>query len=162
MEVDEALDTVPETMGQELAVVEYSKKNIGAMGRWLTRDRSVSYHVIRCYLLLFVIALIRIGLIDAFDQLLEASFEFPFFISSRDEVVNLLDNIAVRVETLRKDAIKLQEQRDQLLTRIDMLKNTEVLSNLNETDKEEISVELKRINDRLQVRVKRLSRRPFA
>lgn len=33
MEVDEALDTVPETMGQELAVVEYSKKNIGAMGR---------------------------------------------------------------------------------------------------------------------------------
>lgn len=77
-------------------------------------------------------------------------------------MVNLLDNIAIRVETLRKDAIKLQEQRDQLLTRIDMLKNTEVLSNLNETDKEEISVELKRINDRLQVRVNRLSPRQFA
>lgn len=49
--------------------------------------------------------------------------------------------------------MKLQEQRDHLLTRIDMLKNTEVLSNLNEDDKEEISLQLKRINERLQVKV---------
>lgn len=30
---DEMLDIVPERFGDELAVVEYTKKNIGAMGR---------------------------------------------------------------------------------------------------------------------------------
>lgn len=69
----------------------------------------------------------------------------------RDEVINLLDSIDTRVEALRKEAMKLQEQRDHLQTRIDMLKNTEVLSNLSEADKEEISLQLKRINRRLQV-----------
>lgn len=65
--------------------------------------------------------------------------------------MNLLDSIEVRVETLRKEAIKLQDQRDHLQTRIDMLKNTELLSNLSDTDKEEVGMTLKRINERLQV-----------
>jgi dsDNA-binding SOS-regulon protein len=64
----------------------------------------------------------------------------------------MLDTIDNRVETLRKEALKLQEQREILSTRIDMLKNTEVLSNLSEADKEEVDLQLKRINERLQVR----------
>lgn len=65
--------------------------------------------------------------------------------------MSLLDNIDNRVEALRKEAIKLQEQRDLLMIRIDMLKNTDVLTNLNAADQEEISLQLKRINERLQV-----------
>jgi BCL2-associated athanogene 2 len=69
----------------------------------------------------------------------------------RDEVINFLDNIDNRVEALRKEAMKLQEQREDLLTRIDMLKNTDLLSNLNESDREEIGLQLHRINERLKV-----------
>lgn len=63
----------------------------------------------------------------------------------------MLDCIEVRVETLRKEALKLQDERDHLLTRIDMLKNTELLANLTEADKEEVGLTLMRINERLQV-----------
>jgi BCL2-associated athanogene 2 len=62
-----------------------------------------------------------------------------------------LDSVDNRVENLRKEAIKLQDQRDHLLTRIDMLKNTDLLTNLSEADQEEVSLQLKRINERLQV-----------
>jgi BCL2-associated athanogene 2 len=68
--------------------------------------------------------------------------------------VALLDTIDNRVEALRKEALKLQEQRDQLSTHIDMLKNTDVLSNLNEADKEEVELQLKRINARMQASLK--------
>ncbi|CRK92154.1 CLUMA_CG005706, isoform A [Clunio marinus] len=68
----------------------------------------------------------------------------------RDELVTFLDGIDNRVEALRKEAMKLQEERDILLTRIDMLKNTDVLSNLKEADQEEINLHLQRINERLQ------------
>jgi len=105
MEIDDAssetsIHMVPERMGENLAVVEYSKKSIGAMGR--------------------------------------------------DDVISFLDTIDNRVEALRKDAIKLQEERDHLYTRIHMLKNTDLLSNLSEADKEDVSMQLRRINERLQ------------
>jgi len=104
MDIDEATHEAnreaSETMGEETAVVEYSRK-IGTMGR--------------------------------------------------DELVQFLDNIDNRVEKLRKEAMKLQEERDQLMTRIDMLRNTDVLSNsLKEAEQEEINLQLKRINERLQ------------
>lgn len=66
-------------------------------------------------------------------------------------MIQFLDSIDNRVEDLRKEAIKLQDQRDHLLTRIDMLKNTDLLTNLSEADQEEVSMQLKRINERLQV-----------
>jgi BCL2-associated athanogene 2 len=68
-------------------------------------------------------------------------------------LIQFLDSIDNRVEDLRKEAIKLQDQRDHLLTRIDLLKNTDLLTNLNEEDQEEIGLHLKRINERLQVRI---------
>lgn len=64
----------------------------------------------------------------------------------------LLDSIDTRVELLRKEALKLQDERDLILTRIDLLKNTDLLSNLNATDHEEVGLQLSRINARLQVR----------
>ena len=67
-------------------------------------------------------------------------------------MIHVLDSIDNRVEELRKEAIKLQDQRDYLLTRIDMLKTTDLLTNLSEGDQEEVSTQLKRINERLQVR----------
>lgn len=87
--------------------------------------------------------------IDLKFKYVRVSHNFSF--SSRDEIIGMLDTIDNRVEALRKEALKLQEHRDHLLTRIDMLKNTDVLSNLNEADKEEVDLQLKRINERLQV-----------
>jgi BCL2-associated athanogene 2 len=68
-------------------------------------------------------------------------------------LIHFLDSIDNRVEDLRKEAINLQDQRDHLLTRIDMLKNTDMLTNLSEADQEEVSLQLKRINKRLQVKL---------
>lgn len=66
-------------------------------------------------------------------------------------MISFLDGIEIRVEALRKETLKLQENRDQLHATIDMLKNTDFLSNLNEADKEEVNMTLQRINERLQV-----------
>lgn len=66
-------------------------------------------------------------------------------------MISFLDGIENRVEALRKETLKLQEQRDLLHATIDMLKNTDFLSNLNEADKEEVNLTLQRINERLQV-----------
>jgi len=71
-------------------------------------------------------------------------------VMGRDEVIFLLDSIDTRVELLRKEALKLQDERDLILTRIDLLKNTDLLSNLNATDHEEVGLQLSRINARLQ------------
>lgn len=66
-------------------------------------------------------------------------------------MINLIDSIDNRVEALRKEAIKLQDERDILYTRIDLLKNTELLSHLSDADQEEVHMQLHRINERLQV-----------
>jgi len=71
-------------------------------------------------------------------------------VMGRDEVIALLDSIDTRVEFLRKEALKLQDERDLILTRMDLLKNTDLLSNLNATDHEEVALQLSRISDRLQ------------
>lgn len=148
MEVDdpdygsEELDTVGEMgsniapMHQEdgMAVIEYSKRNHGAMGRCLKAWQTTTE-----ILFLFFFAT-------------NQTHQGYFVSSFRDEVVNLLDSIDNRVEALRKEALKLQDERDHLLTRIDMLKNTDVLSNLSAEDKDEVYQQLKRINERLQVR----------
>lgn len=69
----------------------------------------------------------------------------------RDEVVKLLDTLDTSVEKLRKEALKLHESRDQLLIRIEMLKTTDFLAHLKESDKEDALSQLSRINNRLQV-----------
>lgn len=66
-------------------------------------------------------------------------------------MVKLLDTLDTSVEKLRKEALKLHESRDQLLIRIEMLKTTDFLAHLKESDKEDALSQLCRINNRLQV-----------
>lgn len=56
----------------------------------------------------------------------------------KDRLVSLLDQIEVHVEQLRKDAWRLEEERDTLLTTLDTLRNNEILSGLDETDKDDV------------------------
>jgi len=62
----------------------------------------------------------------------------------------VLDKIDTQVEELRKEALKLQEKRDSLLTQIDMLKNDDLLADLTTFEREEIGFHLKRVNERIQ------------
>lgn len=66
----------------------------------------------------------------------------------RDDIVGILDSIDTEVEALRKQAIELQEKRDRLHTRIDLLR-TDFLASQVEADPDEIQFHLKRITDRL-------------
>lgn len=130
MDIDEnsvESEAAPEKMGDETAVVEY-KKSVSSMGR--SFSMKIWLLTIQTTLKLFFLSLVVY----------------------RDDLIQFLDSIDNRVEELRKEAIKLQDQRDLLLTRIDMLKNTDLLTNLSEADQEEVSTQLKRINERLQVR----------
>ncbi|KAG5666562.1 hypothetical protein PVAND_014580 [Polypedilum vanderplanki] len=68
----------------------------------------------------------------------------------RDHLFNILDSIDREVESLRKHAKKLQEKRDELNTRIDMLKTDFITPNINDVDIEEMNFHLARVNDRLQ------------
>ena len=46
--------------------------------------------------------------------------------------IDVLDQLDTRVEKLRKEALKLQEKRDVMLMSMDIIKNNELLNNLNE------------------------------
>ncbi|XP_017754398.1 PREDICTED: BAG family molecular chaperone regulator 2 [Eufriesea mexicana] len=56
----------------------------------------------------------------------------------KDKLFSLLDQIEVHVEQLRKDAWRLEEERDTLLTTLDALRNNEDLNGLGETDKDDV------------------------
>lgn len=48
-------------------------------------------------------------------------------------MIQIIDCLEQKVETLRKDVIKLVDQRDHLMMTVDMLKNEEFLENLDES-----------------------------
>jgi len=50
--------------------------------------------------------------------------------SNKDGLVDLLDQIEIHVEQLRKDAARLADEKDTLLTTLDTLKNNDTLHNL--------------------------------
>ena len=50
----------------------------------------------------------------------------------KDRLVSLLDQIEMRVEKLRKDAARLEEEKDAMLTTLDTLRNNEMLIALAE------------------------------
>lgn len=50
----------------------------------------------------------------------------------KEKLVSLLDQIEVHVEQLRKDAWRLEEEKDTLLTTLDTLRNNDVLISLGE------------------------------
>ncbi|XP_031828285.1 BAG family molecular chaperone regulator 2 [Nomia melanderi] len=56
----------------------------------------------------------------------------------KERLVSLLDQIEVHVEQLRKDAWRLEEEKDTLLTTLDTLRNNEILTVLEENDRDEV------------------------
>lgn len=56
----------------------------------------------------------------------------------KDRLVGLLDQIEVHVEQLRKDASRLEEEKDTLLTTLDTLRNNDMLFALEEPDRDDV------------------------
>ncbi|XP_058788910.1 BAG family molecular chaperone regulator 2 [Phymastichus coffea] len=56
----------------------------------------------------------------------------------KDRLVSILDCIETHVEQLRKDALRIEEAKDTLLTTLDTLRNNDVFVNLEETDRDDI------------------------
>lgn len=52
----------------------------------------------------------------------------------KDRLVGLLDQIEMHVEQLRKDASRLEEEKDTLLTTLDTLRNNDILHSLVERE----------------------------
>jgi len=53
--------------------------------------------------------------------------------SPKDSLVKLLDQVEMHVERLRKDALKLEEERDTLLTTLDTIRNSEMMIDLSDS-----------------------------
>jgi BCL2-associated athanogene 2 len=53
--------------------------------------------------------------------------------SPKDRLVKLLDQVEMHVERLRKDALKLEEERDTLLTTLDTIRNSEMMIDLSDS-----------------------------
>ncbi|XP_058461159.1 BAG family molecular chaperone regulator 2 isoform X1 [Malaya genurostris] len=66
-----------------------------------------------------------------------------------ERFIGILDQLDSKVEQLRKDAVLLQEKKDFLAMSVDLLKNNEYLTGLNENEREELSCYVQRISGRL-------------
>lgn len=66
-----------------------------------------------------------------------------------ERFISILDQLDSKVEKLRKDAILLQEKKDFLSMSVDLLKNKEYLTGLDENQREEIDCYVQRISGRL-------------
>ncbi|XP_043266496.1 BAG family molecular chaperone regulator 2 [Venturia canescens] len=66
----------------------------------------------------------------------------------KDRLLSLLDQVEMRVEQLRKDAVRLEEEKDAMLTTLDTLRNNEMLIALEEGDRDDVL----RYADRLSMR----------
>ncbi|KAG7211948.1 hypothetical protein KM043_011157 [Ampulex compressa] len=66
----------------------------------------------------------------------------------KDRLVCLLDQIEVHVEQLRRDAWRLEEEKDSLLTTLDTLRNNEILCTLEEPDKDDVLRYAERLSTR--------------
>ncbi|XP_071556383.1 BAG family molecular chaperone regulator 2 isoform X2 [Temnothorax nylanderi] len=59
----------------------------------------------------------------------------------KDRLVGLLDHIEAHVEQLRKDAARLMEEKDGLLTTLDTLRNNDMLFALEELQRDHVQEE---------------------
>jgi BCL2-associated athanogene 2 len=53
--------------------------------------------------------------------------------SPKERLVDLLDQVGMHVERLRRDALKLEEEKDTLLTTLDTLRNSEMMIELSDS-----------------------------
>lgn len=63
--------------------------------------------------------------------------------------ITILDQLDTNVERLRRDARDLQDKRDALLMSMDLIKNNENFSDLNEYEREELDCYINRVGIRL-------------
>ncbi|XP_011503075.1 PREDICTED: BAG family molecular chaperone regulator 2 [Ceratosolen solmsi marchali] len=56
----------------------------------------------------------------------------------KDRLVTILDRIEMHVEQLRKDALRIEEEKDTLLTTLDTLRNNDAVVNLEDTDRDDV------------------------
>lgn len=57
----------------------------------------------------------------------------------KDRLIEVLDQVEMRVERLRKDTIRIVEERDSLLSTLDSVKHSELLSDIAECDRDDIT-----------------------
>ncbi|KFB46794.1 hypothetical protein ZHAS_00014799 [Anopheles sinensis] len=66
-----------------------------------------------------------------------------------ERFIDILDQLDTKVESLRKEALVLRDQKDFLAMSVDLLKNNEYLTGLNENERDEINCYVQRISNRL-------------
>jgi len=66
----------------------------------------------------------------------------------KDRLLELLDQVELHVERLRKEAGQLEEERDTLFTTLDTIRNSELLATLDDNDREDILRYCERVTDR--------------
>ncbi|XP_023939947.1 BAG family molecular chaperone regulator 2 [Bicyclus anynana] len=57
----------------------------------------------------------------------------------KDRLISVLDQVEMRVERLRRDTIRIEEEKDSLLSTLDSVKHSELLSEISECDKDDIA-----------------------
>ncbi|XP_063366747.1 BAG family molecular chaperone regulator 2 isoform X1 [Cydia amplana] len=68
----------------------------------------------------------------------------------KDRLIAVLDQVEMRVERLRRDTVRIEEERDSLLSTLDSVKHSELLADVSECDKDDISRYAERILARAQ------------
>lgn len=66
----------------------------------------------------------------------------------KDHLLGILDQVEAHVERLRKDTLLLEEKKDSLFTTLDAIRNSELLSGLLETDRDDIQRYIDRVTMR--------------
>ncbi|CAH0724270.1 unnamed protein product, partial [Brenthis ino] len=56
----------------------------------------------------------------------------------KDRLIAVLDQVEMRVERLRRDTVRIEEERDSLLSTLDSVKHSELLGEISECDKDDI------------------------
>uniref|UniRef100_A0A182W222 BAG domain-containing protein n=1 Tax=Anopheles minimus TaxID=112268 RepID=A0A182W222_9DIPT len=66
-----------------------------------------------------------------------------------ERFIDILDQLDTKVESLRKEAMVLRDKKDFLAMSVDLLKNNEYLTGLNDNERDEIDCYVQRISSRL-------------
>ncbi|KAJ0174256.1 hypothetical protein K1T71_010402 [Dendrolimus kikuchii] len=56
----------------------------------------------------------------------------------KDRLISVLDQVEMRVERLRRDTVRIEEEKDSLLSTLDSVKHSELLADITECDKDDI------------------------
>ncbi|XP_045501717.1 BAG family molecular chaperone regulator 2 [Colias croceus] len=57
----------------------------------------------------------------------------------KDRLIAVLDQVELRVERLRRDTVRIEEEKDSLLSTLDSIKHSELLTDISECDKDDIT-----------------------